>query len=239
MFSVFTQDAAEYGPSMDTNPGSRLPARPGLTVDRDPFLRRWIVSVTLAEAAGFAIPAAAGGILNLLAAPPGVVYPAMVLAGSCEGALLGFGQSIGFGRAVPRWTWVLATAAGAAVAWSIGMLPGSLGGIDFGSPWAIVFTAVLGCLLLLSIPTLQWSVLRRHGPQAAFWIPVNAGAWAAGILWTLAPSPFIDERTPAPVVFSVYVVAGLLMAATVAVLTGFAARRIASESARYAPPPRR
>lgn len=235
---MFTKDAAEYGSFHGHHPGCRLPARLGLTMDRDPFLQRWIVSVTLAEAAGFAIPAAAGGILSLLAAPPGVVYPAMVLAGSCEGALLGFGQSIGFGRAVPRSPWVLATAAGAAVAWSIGMLPSSLGGIDFGSPWVIVFTAVLGCLLLLSIPTFQWSVLRRHGTRTAFWIPVNAGAWAAGILWTLAPSPYIDESTPVPVIFGAYLLAGLLMAATVAVLTGFAARRIASDAARNAPPPR-
>ncbi|HJV97691.1 MAG TPA: hypothetical protein VJ617_01130 [Arthrobacter sp.] len=208
-----------------------MPARPGLTVDKDRFLRRWIVCVTLAEAAGFAIPAVAGGILSLLAAPAGVVYPAMVVAGACEGAVLGFGQSLGFRSAVPRSRWMLATAAGAAVAWSIGMLPSSLGGIDFASPWAIVLTAVLGCLLLLSIPTLQWSVLRRHGLRTAFWIPVNAGAWAAGILWTLAPSPFIDETTPAPALFGVYLLAGLLMAATVAVLTGFAARRIASDTA--------
>ena len=103
----------------------------------DRFLRRWVASVTLAEAAGFAIPAMVGGILSLLAAPAGVVYPAMVLAGACEGVLLGFGQSIGFGPAIPRTPWILATAAGAAAAWSIGMLPSSLGGIDFGSPWVM------------------------------------------------------------------------------------------------------
>jgi hypothetical protein len=200
---------------------------------RDPFLRRWLVSVTLAEAAGFAIPAIVGGILGLLAAPAGVVYPAMVLAGACEGVLLGFGQSIGFGSAVPRSAWMLATAAGAAAAWSMGMLPSSLGGIDFGSPWVIVLAAVLGCVLLLSIPTLQWLVLRRKGLRTAFWIPVNAGAWAAGILWTLAPSPFIDETTPVPALFGVYLLAGLLMAATVAALTGLAARRIASDAAQY------
>lgn len=210
--------------------GIWFPARTGLTVDRDRFLQRWIVSVTLAEAAGFAVPAVVGGILSLLAAPAGLVYPAMVLAGACEGALLGLGQSLGFGGAVPRSRWMLATAAGAAAAWSIGMLPSSLGGIDFGSPWAIVLTAVLGCLLLLSMPTLQWCVLRAHGLRTAFWIPVNAGAWAAGILWTLVPSPFIDETTPAPALFGVYLMAGLLMAATVAVLTGFAARRIASDA---------
>lgn len=173
-----------------------------------------------------------GGILSLLAAPAGVVYPAMVLAGACEGALLGFGQSVGFGAAVPRSRWMLATAAGAAAAWSIGMLPSTLGGIDFGSPLVIVVAAMLGCALLLSIPTLQWLVLRRKGVRTAFWIPVNAGAWGAGILWTLAPSPFIDETTPAPALFGVYLLAGLLMAATVAVLTGFAARRIASGAIR-------
>jgi hypothetical protein len=194
----------------------------------DRFLRRWFVSVTLAEAAGFAIPAIVGGTLSVLAAPAGIVYPAMVLAGACEGCLLGFGQSIGFGPTVPRARWIVMTAAGAATAWSIGMLPSSLGGIDFDSPWVIVLVAVLGCVLLLSIPTFQWLVLRRPGRWSAYWIPVNARAWAAGILWTLAPSPFIDENTPGPALFGAYLLAGLLMAATVAVLTGFAARRVVS-----------
>lgn len=205
----------------------------GLTVVQDRFLRRWIASVTLAEAAGFAIPATVGGILSLIAAPAGVVYPAMILAGMCEGVVLGFGQSIGLGPAIPRTPWILATAAGAAVAWSLGMLPSSLGGLDFGSPWMIGAAAVLGSALLLSIPTLQWLVLRGKGLRAALWIPVNVAAWAAGLLWTLAPSPFIDEATPAPALFGVYLLAGLLMAATVAVLTGSAARRIVSAVASH------
>lgn len=196
-------------------------------VVQDNFLRRWFVCVTLAEAAGFAVPATVLGSLALLGAPAGVVYAAMVLAGACEGLLLGFGQSVGFGAAVPRARWMLATAAGAAAAWSIGMLPSTLG-VGFGLPVVILLAAVLGTALLLSIPTLQWLVLRQLAPQrrTAFWIPVNAGAWAVGLLWTFAPSPFIDETTPVPVLFAVYLLAGLLMAATVAVLTGFAARRI-------------
>jgi hypothetical protein len=204
-------------------------------VARDRFLRRWIVSVTLAEAAGFAVPAMVGGILSLLAAPSGVVYPAMLVAGACEGVLLGLGQSIGFGPAIPRAPWILATALGAAAAWSIGMLPSSLGGIDFASPWVIVLTVMLGSALLVSIPTLQWVVLRRKGVRSAFWIPVNAGAWAAGVLWTFAPSPFIDEATPAPALFGIYLLAGVLMAATVAVLTGSAAKRIALAAAAGGP----
>ena len=82
-------------------------------------------------------------------------------------------------------------------------------------------------LLLVSIPTLQWIVLRGVATRSLRWVPINAGAWAVGIMWTLAPSPFIDERTPASVLFASYVVAGLMMALTVAALTGSAARRIA------------
>jgi hypothetical protein len=154
-------------------------------VVQDNFLRRWFVCVTLAEAAGFAVPATVLGSLALLGAPA------------------------------------------AAAAWSIGMLPSTLG-VGFGLPVVILLAAVLGTALLLSIPTLQWLVLRQLAPQrrTAFWIPVNAGAWGVGLLWTFAPSPFIDETTPVPVLFAVYLLAGLLMAATVAVLTGFAARRI-------------
>lgn len=193
----------------------------------DGFWRRWMFSVTVGEAAGFAIPAATGGLLALAGAPVRAVYPSMILAGACEGVLLGLGQSVGFGRSVvPRSAWVLSTAVGAAIAWSIGMLPGTLGGVDFSNPFALPLVAVFGSILLLSIPTLQWLVLKRSGARAASWIPVNAGAWAVGILWTLAPSPFIDESTPAAVLFGVYLLAGLLMAATVAVLTGIAAHRV-------------
>lgn len=199
----------------------------GRTGTNDRFWRRWMFSVTAGEAAGFAIPAATGGLLALAGAPASVVYPSMILAGACEGALLGVGQSIGFGRSVvPRPVWVLATAIGAAIAWSIGMLPSALGGVDFSNPSAVPLAVGFGSILLLSIPTLQWVVLRRAGYRAASWIPVNAGAWAVGILWTLAPSPFIDEATPAPVLIGVYLLAGLLMAATVAALTGIAAHRV-------------
>lgn len=195
---------------------------------RTTFLRRWILAVTAGEAIGFMIPAVVGGFLALTAAPGWVVYPAMVVAGACEGTLLGLGQSIGFGSlVVPRSLWVAATAVGAAVAWAIGMLPSSIASFDLGGPWAVPWVVFGAVLLLTSIPTLQWLVLCRVVRQGFRWIPVNAGAWAAGILWTFAPSPFIDERTPAPLLFVSYAAAGLLMAVTVAALTGLAARRIA------------
>ena len=93
-------------------------------------------------------------------------------------------------------------------------------------PLSIPLTVLLGSILLLSIPSLQWLVLRRSGYCAASWIPVNASAGAAGILWTLAPSPFIDEDTQGPVLFGVFLLSGPLMTATVAALTGHAAHRL-------------
>lgn len=196
--------------------------------DGDFSMGRWIVAVTAGESLGFAIPAVVGGALALAAAPTPLVYAAMIVAGSLEGALLGLGQWIGFGpaRPVARWRWIAATSAGAAIAWSIGMAPSSLGGIDAGSPVVVGVVVVGGVLLLASIPTLQWCVLRRTVTGSGWWIPANMGAWAVGILWTVAPSPFIDEGTPPVGILAAYIVAGVLMAATVATLTGFAASRV-------------
>ncbi len=197
------------------------------------FLPRWIIMVAAGEALGFLIPASMGAWLGLTGAPDTVVYPAMIAAGACEGALLGYGQWLGFGRGVvSRVPWIVATSAGAAVAWSLGMFPGIQGGLDISSPPTLALVTGGAMLLLVTIPSLQWLVLRRGGSQTLRWIPVNAGAWAAGLLWTIAPSPIVDERTPAPLMISVYAVAGLLMAVTVAALTGPTARRIATGLAR-------
>ena len=197
------------------------------TRSRERFFRRWVLAVTAGETLGFIIPAFVGGVLTLIAAPAPVVYPLMIAAGACEGILLGFGQWIGFGSSVvPRATWLTATGAGAARAWSIGMLPSTLGGVGFRSPAALPLIIIGAVMLLASIPTLQWLVLRRVVRRATWWVPVNAGAWAAGILWTLAPSPFIDENTAFPALLGSYLVAGMLMAVTVASLTGFAARHV-------------
>jgi len=187
------------------------------------------LAVTAGEALGFLVPASVGGLLAMSSAPDVVVYPAMICAGAFEGILLGYGQYVGFGRfIVPRGQWLVATGAGSAVAWSIGMLPGTFSDFDLPSPAAVPWIICGALVLLASIPTLQWLVLRRLASQTLRWIPINAGAWAAGILWTLVPSPFVDETTVFPVLLACYVVAGVLMAATVAALTGRAARHIAN-----------
>ncbi|MCU1568889.1 MAG: hypothetical protein JWQ56_3826 [Pseudarthrobacter sp.] len=209
-----------------------MPTAP-LVSQRRAFLHRWVIAVTAGEAVGFMIPAAVGGVLAVAATPSFLVYPSMIVAGACEGALLGLGQSIGFGSSVVRRSsWVAATAAGAAVAWSIGMLPSTIIDFDPGSPSVVPWILAGAVLLLVSIPALQWLVLRRVIRPAFWWIPVNAGVWAVGILWTLAPSPFIDERTALPVLFGTYILAGLLMAVTVASLSSLAALRVVQMHSR-------
>ena len=95
----------------------------------------------------------------------------------------------------------------------------------------MIVVLVGGALVLLAaIPTAQWLVI-RHRPRSLRWIPGNMGAWAAAVLWTAAPSPFIDENSPIVLVALLYVAAGVLMAATVAVLTAPLARSVFARAA--------
>ena len=112
------------------------------------------------------------------------------------------------------------TSAAAAVAWSIGLLPSSIPQIPWSSPATWLVAAVLGAALLLSIPTAQYPLLRTAIPTVRRWIWVNALAWLLGISWTFAPSPLVDASTPIFAMIGIYAVAGVLMAVTVAVITG-------------------
>ena len=118
----------------------------------------------------------------------------------------------------------------AAGAWAVGMLPSTLIGagmaIDLRHPGTWAALAVGGAALLLSIPVAQWTVLRGVLDRAWRWVPVNVGAWLAGLPFTFLPSPFVDEGT-APVRIAVlFALGGVTMAATVAVVTGLGLRRM-------------
>jgi len=190
-------------------------------------LWRWIAAVTVGEAAGFAIAATFAVIVVSLALPDPWRYLVFVCAGAAEGATLGAAQLAGMSERRPHApAWIGATTLGAAIAWSIGMLPSTLM-LSLTSPLDIVVLVVGAFALLASIPVAQWLVI-RHRAHAIRWIPVNMGAWAVGVLWTLAPSPIVDESTSSAVLIVVYVTAGLLMAATVASLTASTARRLFS-----------
>jgi hypothetical protein len=184
-------------------------------------LVRWVLVVTLGEAVGFTVPAAVGVAVTGASWGPLATLVAIVLAGSVEGAMLGGAQAdcLYRWRVLPvRRFWIVATSVGAAVAWSLGMLPST-----FNLRWTAV-TAVIagvgGLMLLTSLPLAQYFVLRDHVKRAALWIPINIAAWLLGIAWTLAPSPVVDQSTPTGALILIYGIAGVCMAATVAVVTG-------------------
>jgi hypothetical protein len=188
------------------------------------FYRRWVGWTVAGEAAGFMVAAIAGALASTQGLPGAVEFALLVGAGSIEGALLGTGQAIGMSRlqlpsSVLR-RWPVVTSAGAALAWSIGLLPSSIPNIPWFTPVTWLIAAVLGSALLLSIPTAQYLLLRSTIPTAGRWIWVNALAWLLGICWTFAPSPLVNASTPIFALILIYAVAGVLMAATVAVITG-------------------
>ena len=183
-------------------------------------LVRWVLVVTLGEAVGFTVPAAVGVAVTGSWGPLATLV-AIVLAGSVEGAMLGAAQADCLYRwqvlRVRRW-WIAATSVGAAVAWSLGMLPSTLN-LRWTAATAVA-AGVGGLVLLTSLPLAQYFVLRNHVRRAVLWIPINIAAWLLGIAWTLAPSPVVDESTPTGALIMIYGIAGFCMAATVAVVTG-------------------
>jgi hypothetical protein len=128
-------------------------------------------------------------------------------------------------RVLPvRRRWVVATSVGAAVAWSLGMLPSTLRALQWGA--GVVAAGLGGLLLLTSLPLAQFVVIRDHVRRPALWIPINIVAWLLGIAWTLVPAPFVDQSTPTVALILIYGIAGLCMAATVAVVTGLGMIRL-------------
>ncbi|MFE5670753.1 hypothetical protein ACFQ58_03990 [Agromyces sp. NPDC056523] len=197
-------------------------------------LGRWVGFTVLGESLGFLIPVTGFALAGMLGLDAWSAWLLLVVFGAGEGALLGLGQSIGLrgsSAEVPAGRWVAATAVAASVAWSIGMLPSSLAdlgvAIDWGSPVTWAGVGVAGLVLLATIPTAQFPVLARAGVSRAWrWVPLNMCAWLVGLAFTFLPSPFVDESTPPAMMFAAFGIAGVLMASTVALLTGLGLRRM-------------
>jgi hypothetical protein len=203
-----------------------------------PLWRRWTLATTLGEAAGFCAPALAGGLAATAGLPPLTTAAALLAAGAVEGYALGAAQSWALRTAVPNLpsrAFAAATAAAAVLAYAIGLAPSTLGERIQDLPLAVtVPAAAIGVLALLaSIGTAQWLVLRRAGHDVPWWIATTAGGWLAGLTVFMAvATPLWRPGQPALLVITIGVLAGLLMAATVAATTGFAALRLARTAAR-------
>jgi hypothetical protein len=197
---------------------------------------RWFRNVTVGECAGFAVPAAAGAVTAH--AVGAVSVPLLVLAGAVEGALLGWFQARVLRGAVdgfPVARWTAVTAAAAAFAWAIGLAPSLAGGWLSGRPlWALVpLVAVGSVVLLLSIGTAQWTVLRGLVPNAGRWVWGTALAWLAALgVFVAVATPLWQPGQDVATVVLIGVLGGLLMAATVAALTGLLVVRVVDGSHR-------
>jgi hypothetical protein len=160
---------------------------------------RWVGANALAELLGLGATFAIGVLLfTRLGEPRGLAAIGMLLlmtaSGVPEGAIVGLLQWSVLCRPFPRVArraWLVATLAGALVAWFLGSLPATL--IDVGADQAqapaqepetwlmLLMAAAMGLLLGLILALPQWRVLRRAVGRAWVWLPANSAAWALGM----------------------------------------------------------
>jgi hypothetical protein len=200
--------------------------------------RRWTLAVTLGESAGFCAPAVAGGLAAVAGWPTGASLAAILAAGAVEGYVLGAAQAWALRTAVPTLqarAFAAVTGAAAVLAYAIALTPSTLGERIHDVPLAVAVpaAAIGGLGLLASIGTAQWLVLRRAGCNVPWWIASTAAGWLAGLTVFMAvATPLWQPGQPASLVVVIGVLAGVLMAATVAATTGFAAVRLAQLAQR-------
>src|SRR5689334_238286 len=191
--------------------------------------RRWTTVTTVGELAGFSVPATVGALATTGGWSGATAFAAVLGAGFVEGCALGFAQAHGWrGRlpALPVGRYTVATGVAAVLAYALGLLPSTLG--DAAGGLVMVPTAVVaGLALLASIGTAQWLVLRRAGLDRPVWIVTTGGAWLAGLaVFLVTAMPLWQPGQPWWLVTAIGAGCGLLMAFTVAALTGLAAVRL-------------
>jgi hypothetical protein len=185
----------------------------------------WFRWTTAGEFAGFLAPALAGAISS----SPQL----LVLAGAVEGAVLGAAQAVVLrrvDRTLPVRGWIGATALAAGFAWAVAMLAVHNSDRLNTLPLVAVLpvSAVAGTGVLLSLGTAQWFLLRERFPDAHHWVWANALAWAAGLLvFTAITTPLWQPGQAPALIALIGALGGLLMAATMAAVTGRALVRLA------------
>jgi hypothetical protein len=172
---------------------------------------QWILANAIGETLGLGGTLVIGGLLLLNAQKTMGILPAAalaVLAGTIiEGTVVGTAQWLVIRRPIKsiRWRkWVLATAIGACVAWTLGMIPSTFmfAGADSGGAASTqmsdlmiyALAAMMGLVLgsILGVP--QWLVLRHHLPKAGWWVLANALAWMVGMVIVFVGTSFIPPE---------------------------------------------
>jgi len=166
------------------------------------FYRQWIVANAWAESVGLGTTFVIGRWLatrfeknqDVLFVLAGALF-AVLLGTFLEGVLIGVAQERVLRRRlcdIRRFSWVKATAAGAGLAWLLGMFPSTVmslmsedsAGQEAVEPNAYVQFGLAVILGLVAGPILglvQCAVLRLHVKHASYWLWANALAWAIGM----------------------------------------------------------
>ena len=197
---------------------------------RSSLWRSWLVWVTAGELVGFTFPAVVGVLST--GWPDLAEAAALVGAGAVEGAALGWAQTRVLRRVLPQLgagAFILATSAAAMLAYAISMVPVIFGArlLQLPMPVLVALATGLGALLLASIGTAQWLVLRRSLARSASWVATTAAAWAAGLLaFTAVAPPLWQPGQPVLLAVAIGLLGGLVMATVVAAITGWAVLRL-------------
>lgn len=183
---------------MDTLAASAPSARPagGATA----LWGRWTLANGLAEMVGLGLSGALFVYFLMNEGRWGVVPSALasiVASTLIEGTAVGVAQWRVLRTPLPRLrlrAWWAGTAAGAFVAWTLGMLPSTLIGLSQQAETAsaaamtepsqaltLLLAAVLGAVAGPLLGIGQWWVLRKHVARAGWWIPAQSLAWAVGM----------------------------------------------------------
>jgi hypothetical protein len=195
----------------------------------------WLVQVAAAELVGFSGPALAG-VLLADSSPPWRLA-GMVLAGSTEGAILGWAQARLLVRVVPgldRRAWLVASVAGAALAWLLGMLPTTTYDLWEGWPTSVtvVGAAPLAVVLLISIGTAQAVTLPAR-TRRLLWAATTTVAWCGGLAaFGAVTSPLWHPGQGPLLIGAIGLLGGLAMALVMAATTGWAVERVAVRPSR-------
>ncbi len=188
---------------------------------------QWILANAASETVGLGTTLLIGAFLLVQAEPTIGALPAVALgvlaATVIEGSIVGTAQWLVLRRPLEkmRWrTWVLATALGACVAWTLGMIPSTLlfTGPDSGAAAPgemsdlMIYTlfAAMGIALGAILGAAQWLALRRHVPKAGWWVPANALAWMLGMVVVFLGTSFIPAEgitVPVALLLLMFVVA--------------------------------
>ena len=196
---------------------------------------RWVLHFVAGELVGLG----GVGLLGLLAVALVPDQPSMALqvalfvgmsaAGGLEGVSVGWFQHRVLREVLPgvsRRSWVLATAAGAVIAWVIGAavtmsLPSSVDPSDILWLWLL-----LGIALGAVLGGAQAVALRGHVPNVDRWIAANAVGWSVGLVVSFAGIGAASEA-PTLIAIPLALVTGAVTGIAPGAVTGHALLRYA------------